>query len=280
MKNPRIALGAVLILGMLVAGGCGSEVKQGVVVDFGQSVPAGGGMVQSFVVVESDGGDEITVWLPNDDGVWNSMMSAARSSNRTVIEFEKDGDFWMYVDVADSMDEPPATLAAEAGEYGEPEVSGQLAPMPVGSSVDSAVTDDSAPTVVGQDFNGNEVRIENDGRAKAIVLLAHWCPHCQNEVPAVQAWLETGGSVEGVDMYSIATATDTSRDNYPPSEWLDREGWTVPVIRDDSNNSVHTAYGSGGFPFWVFVNSDGTVAARISGSTAIEDLEQVMLSLY
>ena len=164
-------------------------------------------------------------------------------------------------------------------EYGDPQVSGQLPLMPQDTRVDASANGETAPTVIGQDFDDNEVRIENDGRAKAIVLLAHWCGFCQNEVPAVQAWLDAGGGVEGVDMYSISTAMDSNRDNYPPSEWLDREGWTVPVIRDDSNNSVHTAYGSGGFPFWVFVNSDGTVAFRVAGATTVEELELIMSEL-
>lgn len=164
-------------------------------------------------------------------------------------------------------------------EYGEPQVSGQLPLMPQDSRVDASANGEAAPTVVGQDFDGNEVRIENDGRAKAIVLLAHWCGFCQNEVPAVQAWLDSGGGVEGVDMYSIATAMDSNRDNFPPSDWFDREGWTVPVIRDDSTNTVHRAYGSGGFPFWVFVNSDGTVAFRLAGATTVEELELIMSEL-
>lgn len=164
-------------------------------------------------------------------------------------------------------------------EYGDPQVSGRLSLMPPDTRVDTTATSEVSPTVIGQDFDGNEVRIENDGRAKAIVLLAHWCGFCQNEVPAVQAWLDSGGGVEGVDMYSIATAMDSNRDNFPPSAWFDREGWTVPVIRDDSNNSVHTAYGSGGFPFWVFVNSDGTVAFRLAGATTIDELELIMSEL-
>ena len=164
-------------------------------------------------------------------------------------------------------------------EYGDPQVSGQLSLMPPDTRVDTTATSEVSPTVIGQDFDGNEVRIENDGRAKAIVLLAHWCPHCQNEVPVVQAWLDSGGGVEGVDMYSIATAMDSNRDNFPPSAWFDREGWTVPVIRDDSSDSVHTAYGSGGFPFWVFVNSDGTVAFRLAGATTIDELELIMSEL-
>jgi len=164
-------------------------------------------------------------------------------------------------------------------EYGEPQVSGQLTPMPFDATVDETATGETAPTVIGEDFEGNEVRIENDGRAKAIVLLAHWCSHCQREVPAVQEWLDSGGGVDGVDMYSIATAMNSTQDNYPPSEWLDREGWTVPVIRDDSNNTVHDAYGAGGFPFWVFVNSDGTVAVRVAGSTPVENIELIMNDL-
>jgi hypothetical protein len=53
----------------------------------------------------------------------------------------------------------------------------------------------------------------------------------------------------------------------------------VPVIRDDSSDSIHTAYGSGGFPFWVFVNSDGSVALRVAGATTVENLESIMSEL-
>jgi cytochrome c biogenesis protein CcmG/thiol:disulfide interchange protein DsbE len=164
-------------------------------------------------------------------------------------------------------------------EFGEPQVQGQLSSMPPDVAVDTSATGETAPIVIGADFAGNEVRIESDGRAKAIVLLAHWCPHCQNEVPEVQAWLDAGGGVEGVDMYSVATSMNSTRDNYPASEWLDREGWTVPVIVDDQENSVYISHGAGGFPFWVFVNSDGTVGARAAGRIGIDQLEQFMNGL-
>ena len=168
---------------------------------------------------------------------------------------------------------------AVGSEFGEPQVGGQLTPAPPNARSDTDATGENAPIVIGADFDGNEVRIENDGRAKAIAFLAHWCPHCQNEVPAVQSWLDSGGGVDGVDLYSVATAVQSTGDNYPSSEWLEREGWTVPVIADDQQRSVYTAYGSGGFPFWVFVNSDGTVAVRMQGSIPIADLEQIMQAL-
>ena len=96
------------------------------------------------------------------------------------------------------------------------------------------------------------------------MFIAHWCGHCQAEVPRVQAWLDATGGVPGVDLYSVATAMNSGQGNFPPSDWLARENWSLPVIRDDQDNSVLAAYGSGGFPYWVFTNADGTVALRVT----------------
>ena len=38
------------------------------------------------------------------------------------------------------------------------------------------------------------------GRPKVLLFLAHWCPHCQPEVPLVQAWLDSGGLPADVDL--------------------------------------------------------------------------------
>ena len=161
---------------------------------------------------------------------------------------------------------------------GSPQIQGALPPM-AGGGVDESATGVPAPTVVGEDFDGNQVAIQNDGRPKAIVFLAHWCGFCQAEVPEVQRWLNETGGVEGVDLYSVTTAVDNKRTNYPPSSWLEDEGWTVPIIRDDVRSSVLTAHGSGGFPFWVFTNSDGTVALRIAGNIPTDNLESIMSGL-
>ena len=32
-----------------------------------------------------------------------------------------------------------------------------------------------------------------DGKAKAIFFVAHWCPHCQAEIPRLSEWLKTHG---------------------------------------------------------------------------------------
>ena len=165
-------------------------------------------------------------------------------------------------------------------EYGEPEISGTaLTLFPNSESIDFTAAGQVAPDVLGKNFDDSVVTITNDGKAKAIVFLAHWCSHCQAEVPRVQQWLDETGGVEGVDMYSVSTAINSGRTNYPASTWLDNENWTVPVIVDDKDSSVLTAYGSGGFPYWVFLNADGTVAVRTAGELSIAQLEEILNTL-
>lgn len=165
-------------------------------------------------------------------------------------------------------------------EYGDPTVTGEaLSPMP-GDPIDESANGEVIPDVEGQNFSGDTVDISNaDGRAKGILFLAHWCPHCQAEVPRVQTWLDETGGMEGIDLYSVATSMNSGRDNYPPSDWLESENWTVPVIRDSQDGVVYRNYGAGGFPYWVFVNSDGTVALRTGGELSIEQLESILGAL-
>jgi thiol-disulfide isomerase/thioredoxin len=170
----------------------------------------------------------------------------------------------------------------EAGaEFGEPTIQGESLPlMPRNSPFDDTATGLAYPDVQGQDFEGTTVTIDSsDQRAKGIVFLAHWCPHCQQEVPRVQAWLDATGGDPEVDLYSVSTSMNSGQPNYPPSDWLNGEGWAIPTIRDDQDNSVLLAYGAGGFPYWVFTNADGTVAARTSGQLTIEQLTTILSSL-
>lgn len=107
---------------------------------------------------------------------------------------------------------------------------------------------------------------------------AHWCPHCQAAVPVVRGWVAAGGVPEGVDLVSVATSIDPSAPNYPPDAWLDREGWTAPLIVDPTN-TVAEAYGLTAFPFWVFIGPDGDVRGRVTGELPITDLQATIRTL-
>jgi thiol-disulfide isomerase/thioredoxin len=135
------------------------------------------------------------------------------------------------------------------------------------------------PEVSGEDFSGRPLTIAADGTPKMIVFMAHWCSHCQAEVPVIQDWLDAGNGPEGVEMVTVNTLVDRGQPNYPPSEWLDREGWSMPTLLDDEGSSVSDAFGLPGTPYFVFVNGDGTVASRTSGEIPIDALEQHLAAI-
>lgn len=149
-----------------------------------------------------------------------------------------------------------------------------LPPMPDGGA-DPAVGV-VAPEVEGQSFDGSSVEIGDDGRPKVLVFLAHWCPHCQVEVPKLVDWLGDNGVPEDVDVYGIATGTSQDRPNYPPSRWLDREGWDQPTLVDSNEGNVASAFGLSAFPFFVALDSDNAVVARGSGELSIPEWEALL----
>ena len=155
--------------------------------------------------------------------------------------------------------------------YGDPTVEGDPLPVYATGTQDVAIGL-TAPTVTGADWEGNPVTIEPDGTAKIILFLAHWCPHCQNEVPVVQDWVDAGGLPEGVELISVVTSTDRSRTNWPPQDWLEEEGWTSPSVMDDQIGTVAANYGMAGTPFYVVLDGENTNLGRISGEIGVEGL--------
>ena len=121
------------------------------------------------------------------------------------------------------------------------------------------------PDVTGQSFDGSPVEIRNDGRAKLIIFVAHWCPHCQEEIPLLADWLESNTLPAGVDLYTVSTSVGSNRPNYPPSAWLEEEGWTVKTLADSEDGKAADAFGLSAFPYFVAADASGKVVARTSG---------------
>lgn len=129
----------------------------------------------------------------------------------------------------------------------------------------------TAPTLDGENFQGEPVAIEPGGGTPVIVIFAvHWCPHCQDEIPIISEWIEQGRLPKGVDVALVSTGVDASRNNYPPSDWLASVGWSRPILLDDPDQTAGRAYGMTSFPYMVFIDGDGTVVHRASGELPIE----------
>ena len=168
---------------------------------------------------------------------------------------------------------PPAAPGGDEVEI----IGSALPPMPNGD-VDPAIGM-QIPVLRGLDLVGNVIEIPADGRPKAIYFLAHWCPHCQVELPKIIDLVESGALPAELDIYLVSTAVDESRGNYPPAAWLDAEGWTEPVLDDSASAAAFRAFGGTGFPFAVYVEADNTVFLRTSGETPPEVISEIWAAI-
>ena len=149
-------------------------------------------------------------------------------------------------------------------DYGQVAVSGTaLTPKP-DSGADPMVGT-VVPSVTGQQFDGKQLTISADGKPQIIMVVAHWCSHCQAEVPRVQKWLDKDGMPADVELVTVATSNDPAKGNFPAADWLRREKWSVPTIVDDKQGQAGAALGVSGFPYFIVTDAQGKVIYRTSG---------------
>jgi thiol-disulfide isomerase/thioredoxin len=155
------------------------------------------------------------------------------------------------------------------------------ASAPALSRYDATLDEDPAigqtiPTITGTGFGGETLTIAPDGTAKVILFVAHWCPHCQREVPRLVEHLADTPMPEGVELLTVSTSVEPGAENYPPEEWLDEEGWEAPVIADDEDGTIATTFGLSSFPYFVAVDADGEVVARASGELTTDQFDALV----
>jgi cytochrome c biogenesis protein CcmG/thiol:disulfide interchange protein DsbE len=161
--------------------------------------------------------------------------------------------------------------------FGEVEVVGDpLPPLPQ-SGVDPAVGI-TAPGVRG--FGPDSVeQVFVNGQPRAVMFVAHWCPHCQDELNEINAFIDGGGTLpSGVEIQTIATWSDEGRENFPPGEWLADNNWHHRTIVDDEAFTLAGSLGLAGTPMWIFIDGDGTIIER-TGSLPVAELVSRLESL-
>jgi thiol-disulfide isomerase/thioredoxin len=152
--------------------------------------------------------------------------------------------------------------ASEGVAFGDVSVVGQPLPK-LGAGVEDPALGQPGPVISGVDESGDPVTVGGPGEPRIVIFVAHWCSHCQREVPRVTDYLNN--NEVSVQFQSVATGSDATAPNYPPSDWLDLAGWPVETMYDDQSDTAGNAYGLSAFPFWVVLDGDGVVQARFSG---------------
>ncbi len=180
-----------------------------------------------------------------------------------------------------SANGPQATtnqLPVKLGETQPVVVTGaSLAELP--DKGDDPAIGQPAPAIAGRDFQGAPVVVTpGDGKAKLMLFVAHWCPHCQREVPLVVKWMSDGSIPKTIDVVAVSTSYKPAQGN-PPSKWLAKEGWSSTIVADDEKSTAALAYGLTGFPFFTLVDAKGNVVGRDSGELDLASLQVLLARL-
>ena len=150
---------------------------------------------------------------------------------------------------------------------------GMLAPLPE-SGADTE-TGKSVAVLKGYDLQGRPISIDpaGEGKATMVVFLAHWCPHCNREIPVLNKWRESGEVPTGLRVVGITTGSKADQANWPPSKWMTAMKWPFEVMADSEAQEAAAAYGVAGYPFIAFVGANGKITARTSGEIPVEQLQ-------
>lgn len=133
-----------------------------------------------------------------------------------------------------------------------------------------------APEIKAFGLDGSEIFIGGEGPTTLIMVLAHWCPHCRNEVRELSAFLGESEAMDRVRMITLLTSINEERANFPPHTWLEMEEWPLPSIVDTSSSQIATALGVSSFPFFIVLNDKGEIELRIPGRLGLETLTKLL----
>lgn len=110
-----------------------------------------------------------------------------------------------------------------------------------------------------------------------VVFGAHWCPHCNRELPPLAEHLKSAPPAD-VKVYLVSSSEQPGTVNYPPSSWLEKMGWPndiAPTV-DDGKSENGVKWGLDSFPYFVALDKDGKVVARASGEIGIKAFDDLV----
>jgi thiol-disulfide isomerase/thioredoxin len=135
---------------------------------------------------------------------------------------------------------------------------------------------DMVAPITGPEWSsGEDITVDfADGTPRLVMVWAHWCPYCQQELPGLAELAATGGIPEGVELVTITTSIDPARGN-PLDGYLDELQPRFPVIVD-ADGRLAAVLRTTAFPYWVIVAGDGTVLGSATGALPEGDPQRIL----
>ncbi|SHF11916.1 Peroxiredoxin [Desulfofundulus australicus DSM 11792] len=140
--------------------------------------------------------------------------------------------------------------------------------VPVGTEVGQR-----APGFTLTTTGGKEVSLSNfRGRPVVLNFWATWCPPCREEMPAIQSFYEKRGREIQVLAVNLTASERTAAQ---VKDFLDAGGFTFPVLLD-TRGDVAREYLVRAIPTTFFIDREGIIRARHTGSLTLEMLEEIV----
>lgn len=137
-----------------------------------------------------------------------------------------------------------------------------------------------APALEGTGLDGEPLAITpGEGPPTVLLFVSHKCSVCADMMEQIQQAAAEGRLPKEVRLVAVSTGVQQERDNYPPGDWFRDLGWTLPTLIDNEKSNAAAVYGLRSYPLWVFIQDDGAVVGRLSGTLAMEDLRTLMSQL-
>ena len=162
--------------------------------------------------------------------------------------------------------------AVAAAEYQLVQAQGEML-LALEDSDNDPVRGKIAPVLNGFGFDGAPLTVAPTGKPMLVVFLAHWCSHCNAEVPRLIEWKNSGTMPADMEVFGVSTGARDDAPNWPPSQWVVDKGWPWPVMADSEDQSAALAFGVSGYPGMILLDGNGKVLARRSGEASIEELK-------
>jgi len=115
-----------------------------------------------------------------------------------------------------------------------------------------------------RDLSGKTVNL-GDHLGRDVVFVSFWatyCEPCKAEMPVLQRFHDSYGK-DGLAIVSVALdGPDTAAEVAP---YIRKQGYTFPVVLDDSGDIAQALNPSSTAPYAILVARDGRVVRRITG---------------
>jgi thiol-disulfide isomerase/thioredoxin len=159
----------------------------------------------------------------------------------------------------DAEPSPPGSVTIQASSGGQPLSTGEPVPAFTAPSLDGG-------TLAWQEFTG---------RPAVLMVWASWCPHCQAELPVLDA---VATDFPDVRVATVVTAVG-ERPGPSPQQFVDRARVDLPVAVDDSAGTLARGLGVQALPTVQLVGADGRVLHTIYGEIGPDALRAAFQAL-